>query len=312
MQAEKFIGIEIGGTKLQLVVGYADGTFLSEHRFAVKKEEGAIGIRRNIEAIIAEYKNEKIAAIGVGFGGPVNRQAGRIETSFHIEGWSGFALADWLRGLLEVPVFVENDANVAALGEAVYGAGKGYDSVLYITLGSGVGGGLVVNKAIFHGAIPGEVEIGHLRMDRGGTTLESLCSGWAVDRKIRKAVAANPESKLAQLTKTATQSEARFLLEAMQAGDKTAIQIFEQTTDDFAFGLSHAIHLLHPEVVVLGGGLSLMGELLKQSIEKKLPDHLMNAFAPGPPVKLAVLREKAVPAGCLVLCSQKYQNLKIP
>lgn len=308
LQKDKFLGIEIGGTKLQVILGQADGTILSKHRHEVKKEEGATGIRNNIERFLAEYKNENIAAVGVGFGGPVNRQTGRIETSFHIEGWSGFAIRDWLNGLWNVPVFVENDANVAALGEAVHGAGREYDHVLYITLGSGVGGGLVVNQEIFHGVIPGEVEIGHLRMDREGTILESLCSGWAVDKKIRGAVAADPESILAHLTKEANGSEARFLKEAIEAGDKTAIQIFEQTTDDFAFGLSHAIHLLHPEVVVLGGGLSFMGELLLQSIEKKLPNYLMSAFLPGPSIRLALLKEKAVPVGTLVLSSQKLQT----
>ena len=308
MQRDKFLGIEIGGTKLQIVTGYADGTLLSEHRFDVKNEEGAAGIRSNIERIIAEYKSEKLAAVGVGFGGPVNRQTGRVETSFHIEGWSGFAISDWLTRLSGVPVFVENDANVAALGEAVHGAGKEYNHVLYITLGSGVGGGLVVNQEIFHGAIPGEVEIGHLRMDRQGTTLESLCSGWAVDKKIRKAVAENPRCKLAQLTKGTQQSEARFLKEAIQDGDELALQIFERTTDDFAFGLSHAVHLLNPEVVVLGGGFSLMGEPLQKSIEQKLPNYLMSAFLPGPSIKLAMLKEKAVPVGCLALCSKKLQN----
>jgi glucokinase len=310
LQADKFIGIEIGGTKLQVVVGHADGSLLSVHRFEVKREEGAAGIRNNIEKVLNDYKQEDIAAVGVGFGGPVNRQTGRVETSFHIEGWSGFAIRDWLASTMNVPVYVDNDANVAALGEAVHGAGKDYNHVLYITLGSGVGGGLVVDQQIFNGAIPGEVEIGHLQMDRNGTTLESLCSGWAVDRKIRKAAAETPESLLARLTKGQTGSEAMFLKEAIAANDATAVQIFEQMTDDFAFGLSHAIHLLHPEVVVLGGGLSLMGEMLKQSIEEKLPNYLMKAFAPGPPVKLAVLREKAVPTGCLVLCSQKIQNQK--
>ncbi|HEV7333886.1 MAG TPA: ROK family protein [Flavisolibacter sp.] len=305
MQAAKFLGIEIGGTKLQMVTGNADGSLLSSHRFNVNKEDGAEGIRNNITTVLAEYKTETIAAIGVGFGGPVNRQKGRVETSFHIEGWSGFAIADWLGTLMRVPVFIDNDANVAALGEATYGAGRDYRHVLYITLGSGVGGGLVVNRQIYYGAIPGEVEIGHIRMDRKGTTLESLCSGWAVDNKIRGAVAANPQGILAQRVKGIKQPEAVFLKEAIEAGDDTARQIFEQTTEDFAFGLSHAIHLLHPEVVVLGGGLSLMGDMLQQSVEKKLPNYLMKAFAPGPPVKLAELREKAVPLGCLALCNQQ-------
>jgi glucokinase len=309
LQADKFLGIEIGGTKLQIVMGTAEGSLLSTHRFNVAKEEGANGIRANIEAVLEEYKQGRIVAVGVGFGGPVNRHTGRVETSFHIEGWSGFGITDWLTDILKVPVFVDNDANVAALGEAVHGAGKKYGHLLYITMGSGVGGGVVVDQRLYHGAIPGEVEIGHLQMDRKGTTLEDRCSGWAVDEKIRKAVAANPGGTLAGLVNGKKRSEAIFLKEAMQKGDEMARQIFEETTDDFAFGLSHAVHLLHPEVVVLGGGLSFMGEVLQQSIATKLPNYLMKGFAPGPPIKLAALREKAVPTGCLVLCSQKLQNV---
>ena len=301
---EKFLGIEIGGTKLQIVCGHTDGTLLSSHHLLVNKEEGAKGIRNNIETVLKEYAADQIAAIGVGFGGPVNRLTGKIETSFHIEGWSGFGIKDWLVSVMNIPVFIENDANVAALGEAVHGAGRDYHSVLYITIGSGVGGGLVIDKKIYHGDIPGELEIGHLQMDRNGTTLQDLCSGWAVDKKIREAVAANPKGVLAKLVNGKKTPEALFLNEALKANDLIAHQIFEQTTDDLAFALSHAVHLLHPELIVLGGGLSFLGDTLEKSLTQKLSKYLMKAFAPGPPIKLTQLKENAVPVGALVLCDQ--------
>lgn len=301
---EKFVGIEIGGTKLQIVYGHADGSILSAHHFTVEKGKGAAGIRNTLEAILKEYKNDQVAAVGVGFGGPVNRDTGTIETSFHIEGWSGFALKDWLSALIQTPVFIENDANVAALGEAVHGTGKDYRQVLYITIGSGVGGGLVVDKKIYHGNLPGEIEIGHIQMDRNGTTLQDLCSGWAVDEKIRAAVKERPGGILAKLVRGQNAAEAKVLIEALEVNDPAAVRIFEETTDHLAFGLSHAIHLLHPQVVVLGGGLSFLGNVLEKAISKKLPRYLMKAFAPGPPVRLSQLKEKAVPVGALVLCSQ--------
>ncbi len=301
---QKFLGIEIGGTKLQIVCGHADGTLLATHHFAVNKKEGAIGIRNFIEKVLKEYTRDQIAGIGVGFGGPVNHLTGKIETSFHIEGWSGFAIKDWLTSLIAVPVFIENDANVAALGEAVHGAGQEFTRVLYITLGSGVGGGLVIDKKLYHGNIPGEIEIGHIQMTRNGTTLQDLCSGWAVDEKIRVAIAANPQGVLAKLVDGRKTSEAIFLIDALKANDPIAQQIFDQTTDDLAFGLSHAVHLLHPEVVVLGGGLSFLGDVLQKSVTKKLQQYLMKAFSPGPQMKLSQLKEKAVPVGALVLCGQ--------
>src|SRR6185295_6797087 len=107
------------------------------------------------------------------------------------------------------PVTVENDANTACLGEALRGAGVGRNPVFYVTLGSGVGGGLVVDGRIYHGAMPGEAEIGHVRLDRNGTTVESRCSGWAVDAKVRALKATEPDSLLARLVSENVGGEAK-------------------------------------------------------------------------------------------------------
>src|SRR5437660_6166527 len=166
-----FIGIEIGGTKLQVVTGEASGTILARRGFTVERAEGAAGIRRQIEQGLRELASRGTPeAVGVGFGGPVDWRTGRICRSHQIEGWSDFELGDWLHRLMERPVCVDNDANLGALGEAVCGAGAGFSPVCYVTLGSGVGGGLVVDGKIYHGAQPGESEIGHLRLDRQGMT----------------------------------------------------------------------------------------------------------------------------------------------
>jgi glucokinase len=304
LKKELFVGIEIGGTKLQIVSGYADGNILSSHRFEVIGSEGAIGIQRNIESVFAEHYHGRVAAVGIGFGGPVNRLTGQIATSFHVEGWSGFPIKKWLEALADCPVVVDNDANTAALGEATFGAGKGSSPVLYVTLGSGVGAGLVIADKIYHGMLPGELEIGHIRLDRSGTTLESRCSGWAVDKKIRDVVITNPESILAKLVGAETKGEARFLKAAMDAYDPSALAIFDETMDDLAFGLSHAVHLLHPDTIVLGGGLSLMGQDLANAVAEKLPGYLMKAFIPAPLIVISELKEQAVPVGSLILASQ--------
>ncbi len=302
--APALLGIEIGGTKLQLALGDATGTIHRRFRFAVDHDQGAAGIRDRIAATLAEVcTGARPAAVGVGFGGPVDWRAGRICCSHHVSGWSDFPLGDWLRELSGAPVAVDNDANVAALGEARLGAGRGYDPVLYLTLGSGVGGGLVCGGAIYHGAPPGEVEIGHVRLDRAGSTVESRCSGWAVDRKIRACIAARPDGLLARLAGPPTGGEARHLGAALAAGDTDARRLLDETAADLAFGLSHAVHLLHPAVVVLGGGLALVGEPLRAAVAAALPGFLMAVFRPGPAVALAALAEDAVPAGALLLAA---------
>ncbi len=198
-------------------------------------------------------------------------------------------------------MFVDNDANVAALGEARRGAGRGANPVFYVTLGSGVGGGLVVDGRIYHGAKPGEAELGHLRLDRAGTILESRCSGWAVDAKIRELKNREPSSALAQMLGPELGGEARHLIAALAQNDPAAHRILNETTADLAFGLSHVTHLFHPAAIIIGGGLSTVGEPLRAAIAHSLNLFVMDALKPAPQILLTKLAEDAVPTGALEL-----------
>ena len=300
------LGIEIGGTKLQFAVGNAAGKILARQKFAVEPASGAAGIRNQIEQALPELiRRHKPEAIGVGFGGPVDWRTRKICRSHQIAGWSDFDLGGWLHQLSGLPVSVDNDANVAALGEALHGAGRGFDPVFYVTLGSGVGGGLVVGGKTYHGATPGEAEIGHLRLDRKGTILESRCSGWAVDRRIRALKREAPSSALAQMIGESRGREARHLAEALQQGDAAAKDILAETVEDLAFGLSHVVHLFHPQIIIVGGGLSAVGEPLRAGVESALGQFVMEAFAPGPRIALAALGEDVVPVGAFELARAK-------
>ncbi|MDB6022643.1 MAG: hypothetical protein JWQ04_2500 [Pedosphaera sp.] len=302
---KSYLGIEIGGTKLQIAVGDGGAKILHAHRLTVERALGGAGIRKQIETTLAKILPDipKLAAVGVGFGGPVDWQTGKICRSHQIEGWSEFDLGGWLKNITGAPVVVDNDANVAALGEAIHGAGKGANPVFYVTLGSGVGGGLVVDDKIYHGAKPGEAEIGHVRLDRAGTIVESRCSGWAVDAKIRALQKSDPSSALCQMIGVQSGGEAQYLVAALKQGDAAAERILRETAEDLAFGLSHVVHLFHPEMIVLGGGLSGVGEPLRAAVAEALDAFVMEAFAPGPSVCLAALGEDAVPVGALKLAA---------
>jgi glucokinase len=296
------LGIEIGGTKLQLVLGDAAGKVCVRRKLAVDPATGAAGIRQLIERTLPELlRGQEVLRIGVGFGGPVDWKTGRICRSHQIEGWAEFDLGGWLRQLSGAPVVVDNDANVGALGEALCGAGIGFNPVFYVTLGSGVGGGLVVDGKVYHGAKPGEAEIGHVRLDREGTIVEARCSGWAVDARIRELKVTEPGSMLARLAGQTVGGEARHLAAAWQQGDPAARRLLQETAQDLAFGLSHVVHLFHPEIIVLGGGLSGVGGPLRETVEGALRNFTLEAFAPGPKIALAALGEDAVPVGALVL-----------
>ncbi len=296
------IGIEIGGTKLQLATGDpATGKIDQIYRYRVDKAQGAQGILAQIDETLQSLPQPP-SRIGIGFGGPVNRQTGVIATSHQIGGWSGFDLKKWVKERFDVPALIDNDANVAALGEAHFGAGKEHELVFYITLGSGVGGGMVINGQLYHGNVPGEAEVGLLQLDRDGNTLESYCSGWALDAKIRALLPSLPApSILKQLIGAQQSGEAQFLLPAFHQGDHTAAELLKDYTDTLAWGLSHVVHLFNPQIIVLGGGVSLIGEALRARVQEALPKYLVKAFQPGPLIALANLKEEAVLVGALCL-----------
>ena len=296
------LGIEIGGTKQQIIAGDNQGNIVDRCRFGMEPNAHALDIQKRITEelpkLITAHQPERI---GVGFGGPVDIAQGKVATSHQIEGWSGFPLRDWLHDLSGLPVVVENDANSAALAEAVRGAGRGLNPAFYMNMGSGVGGGLIINGKIYHGTAPGEVEFGHLRLDPDGTTVEDRCSGWAVDNAIRDAAKNNPDCPLAQLLGKEPGGEAKHLAESLAQDDPVAQDILDTLTHDLAFALSHVTHLFHPQVIILGGGLSLVGVPLRKGIENRLPQFLMETYGNGPEIKLAELTEDAVPVGALLL-----------
>ena len=302
---KKYIGIEIGGTKLQVLLANENLEILKKSFISVGEKKDADNIQRKIEDFIHEFLAfDNVCSIGVGFGGPLDYKTGKIITSHQVKGWNGFNLRKWLENISGLKVQVENDANTAALGEACYGSGKKYDKVFYVTLGSGIGGGYIIDKEIYHGMNPGESEIGQMVYDKSGTTFESLCSGWAVDKKIRKCIIDNPESKLAEIIGDNVDAESKFLGSAVEAGDPFAISILNETAEDLAFGLSHVIHLFHPEIIILGGGLSLMGELLRKTVASYIPGFVMKAFHPGTELLLAGLGENSVAYGALILAQK--------
>ena len=289
-----FLAIEIGGSKLQLCAGTAAGAILDRRRFVVDRDRGADGIRDHIAGTLPELLDRwKPHAIGVGYGGPVNWKTGHIGKSYHISGWNGYPLGPWLDELGNVPAFVDNDANVAALGEAKCGAGIGCDPVFYITLGSGVGGGLVSEGRIYHGAPPGEMEFGHLRLRDPNRILEEDCSGWSLDKIVHAKMG----------------GDARTLAVALEKHDATARGVLAEYAENLAAALGVAVQLLHPEAVILGGGVSLIGEPLRAAVEMALPKYIMDVFHPGPPIRLAALKEDAVPCGALVLAADRLRGL---
>lgn len=274
------LGIEIGGTKLQLGLGHGDGRILELERRTIAPAGGAEGILNQIrDAAAALFERagttaQEIAAVGVGFGGPVNTETGTVIRSHQVAGWEDFPLAEWIRLELGVPrVALANDADAAGLAEARFGAGRGFSPVLYVTIGSGVGGGLIIGGQIYRGNGAGALEIGHLwivdrtNADLDIVKLEDIASGWAIAAAARNYAerhVADGQShwKVLQL---AGGDPARITAEmvgtAAKDGDLEASFILSKAIYSMAHALNQAVTLLAPQRIVLGGGVSLIGEV---------------------------------------------------
>jgi glucokinase len=296
-----FLGIEIGGTKLQLALGEGDGHLTKIWRGAVSVEKGAEGIREQIEAAYHELAwGRKIQSVGVGFGGPTDDATGRIIKSHQISGWDDYPLTDWLQETLELPAKICNDADTAGLGEAIHGAGQGSSPMFYMTVGSGIGGGLIVDGEIYRGCGRGATEIGHLIL-RDGKTTESLASGWGIEARLRDALAQGEQFSFTRGEALRTTAIAA----AAEEGDADAIAFLRQATDDLALALNHVITLLCPRRIVIGGGVSLIGEkLFFAPLRDAVARSTFAPFAGLTEIVPAALGEEVVLHGAIELAKQ--------
>jgi glucokinase len=266
-----YLGVEIGGTKLQVGVCDRRGRIVRLVRVAVVRRDGARGILRQLEKIIPPLLDDRaVRAIGVGFGGPVDAPHGRVVRSFHINGWDGFALRRWFRQRFQLPTVIENDTNVATLAEARIGAGRGQRAVLYSNVGTGIGGGFVVDGKIQNGRF-GATEIGHTRFFVRGRwrILEELSSGLSIERG-----------------KTTLAQSARY----------------------YGVALANAITLLNPDIVVVGGGVARAGEKFLRPVRETAKRFVFGPFRRNFRIVPAALGQTVVVAGAALLACGEHSR----
>lgn len=297
-----YLGIEIGGTKLQLGIGEGDGKLLGLWRGVVDPTAGSEGIRRQIVNALPELLSQcglskcHLHGVGIGFGGPVDDATHTVIKSHQIAGWDGFPLADWIGDVVGVPAVLGNDADVAGLAEALHGAGKGLSPIFYITIGSGIGGGLIIDGEIYRGCGRGAAEVGHLvffcREDTR-VDLEALASGWAIEQHAFNAGR--------RLTAEEVANQAR-------QGDVRSLNILSDVLDWLAEALCHVIALLCPRRVVLGGGVSLMGqELLFNPLRNRVNERVFPPFRGLTDIVPATLGETVVVHGAIALARKTWK-----
>jgi glucokinase len=291
-----FLGVEIGGTKLQVGIGRGDGTLTQIWRGSVDRAAGADGICGQVAAavprVLAEARLVKtnIRGVGIGFGGPVDDETRGVLKSHQVDGWDGFPLADWAEKTLGWRCAIGNDADVAGLGEALFGAGKGFSPIFYMTIGSGIGGGLIIDQKIYRGAGKGAAEVGHLRMATADRMikLEALSSGWGLEVAAAELFGSN--------------TSCANLADRARNGDFEVRRFLDERWTILAEAICHVIALLCPRRVIIGGGVSLMGDdLFLEPLRKKVSERVFKPFADCYEIVPAALGEEVVVHGALAL-----------
>ncbi|MCC6796389.1 MAG: ROK family protein [Candidatus Hydrogenedentes bacterium] len=314
------IAIEIGGTKLQAALGTHDGEILARERGAAPASEGAAAILAWFDAAVprliaqaqAHEQGATITGIGVGFGGPVDTATGKALVSHQVGGWSDYPIKQHFESRFDLPTYVGNDSSISAWGEYVCGAGKGTRTFCYMNIGSGIGGGFVINGTLHDGQGYGAAEIGHTYIadwtnpaPGAHNKLENLCSGWSIEKRIRATRNLEPNTPLHNHCAGNPQRITCAMLgQAAREGDTFAIQSLDEVARGIGTALSNVITLLHPQRIAMGGGVSLLGDILLDPIRKHVDALCFGVFRGKYKIVPCALGEDVVLVGCLLLAPQ--------
>lgn len=275
------VAADFGGTFLRAALVTAEGSVLGRRDVRTPTSEvpaektiaGVIGLL----ASVAQGSPDRPVAACIGTAGIVDSHAGKVIVAAHIPGFRNLQLADPVSQKLGMPVYVENDASASALGEAKYGAGRGASSLLHVSLGTGIGGGLVIEGKLYRGAKGLAGEVGHMIIDPAGPRcacgsrgcLESMASGAALAERARKLIESGRAPMLQEIVGY-REPTSNDLFTAAQRGDKLSEAEIRHAGHVLGLALGSLINILNPEVITLSGGLLAIGEMLLDPMRKAM------------------------------------------
>lgn len=286
-ESKVIVGIDLGGTAVKMGIvnmGYEIIAQTSIPTNAARPYEEVIkDMGKAAVALLAESGYDPGDCLGVGVGSPgtVDSESGMVLYSNNIR-WNHVPLADELGKYLPVPVYLNNDANCAALGEVVKGAAKGFRNAAFLTLGTGVGGGIIINGKIFEGGHPGGVELGHITNGSEGRKctcgrydcLETYASATALINDAKNMAAQHPESKLWELCgRSLNNMNAKIPFDAAQAGDSCGKMLIENYVRHLADGITDIVNIFRSDIIVLGGGVCAQGDNLTEPLNRYLEEN---------------------------------------
>lgn len=263
------IGIDIGGTKISMVIGTRTGKILRRRvivtRTGRRTRQGIQELLENVKALIAEspVKKSQILGIGVGIPGPVDTQKGIVPLSPHLGGWKGMRLREILSRKLGLPVAMANDANAAVVGEKIFGQCRRAANFIYMTISTGIGGGIVANGALLEGASYVAGEVGHMTIVAQGDIckcgkqgcLEAYASGTAIANYAVHQIKRSRKSGISRLIPKGGKITAQMVGLAAAQHDALAIETYRRAGFYLGVGIANLLNVLNPEKVILGGGV---------------------------------------------------------
>ncbi len=310
---------DFGGTKLASgLVDLASGNLVEIERQATPAEQGAEASlqamiqagQRMLAALPGQVSPLALKGIGISFGGPVSQDRKRVLHSHHVADWDSYPLVEQVSQVFGLPTYMDNDANVAALGEWYFGAGRGTEDMVYIQVSTGVGGGLILGKQLYRGqGMAGE--FGHTTVMPGGPLctcgrygcVESLTGGWALARDGKeaypKAAENSPLKKLGLANPQAMSAE--LVLNACRQGDPLAAQIVERAFLYLGIGMCNAIQLFDPQMVVIGGGISRAWDVMYPQLQASMAVHLPPLFQHRTRIEVSALHGTETLLGAALL-----------
>src|ERR671923_1137084 len=256
MEAQRVIGVDLGGTKILAGVVDRDGSVERRHEWPTpldSQETLLQGLARAVDGV----RDEDVAAIGVGIPSTIDQRSGRAVTSVNIP-LADLDLRAWMRDRFGLPVGIDNDANAATLAEWAHGAGRGARHMIMLTLGTGIGGGLILDGKPYRGAIGAGAELGHMVIDVDGPPCQGACPGHGHLEALASGHAATEAAHEA----FGPAADAHRLVRLANEGDRTAIDILTNLGRNLGAGIATLVNVFNPELVVVGGGFSAAGEYL--------------------------------------------------
>lgn len=308
------IGIDVGGTGIQMGIVDEQGTILTRGSITTRLDISfADQVRQMAECALemirrGEIPVEDIHSVGVGVPGIADQKTGRIIRCTNMN-WLDLPFRDEFQKHLNKPVLIDNDANVAALAENVAGVSAGCGSSVFMTLGTGIGSGIVLNGRVWSGAHGIGGELGHTILELDGVPcscgnlgcLERYCSATAIIRMAREQVLVHPESLIMTMAGDAENINARIVFDAAKEGDATAEKIFRKYIRYLSMAIANVTNFLDPEMIVLGGGVSKAGNFLLDAVRTQTKEYVLFNMQPMPRIEIARLGAEAGIIGAAML-----------